>query len=538
QRINGNYDSDNILRTEITSDLIAAYNKNLTPDLEFSILSGFQYNDRQYQRQEIQGTSLLIPELFSPANAEQTVAIRDFSQRRLMGLYGQAEFIYKGWATLSLTARNDWSSTLPLDNNSYFYPSASLAFVFTDALNISNSILSYGKLRASYAQVGNDTDPYQLNFNFFPVTTASGQYSLNVNFPFDGRLAFAAGTQIPPSNLVPEQQTSYEFGADIQLFDGKIGLDVAYFKSRNENQILGLPIPQSTGFSRRLTNVGRVDQEGVEVTIEATPVQAGNFKWNTIVNFSHVESTVVELSDDVDRVVIASAFNSVQVVAVPGHEFQLSAIGFLRDSVSGRPVIDPNTGRRIPGEVQNFGTVLPDFVLGWVNNFSFKGVILSTTIDWKHGGVMKSSTVESLQNGGLVKETLLNREGTFIDTEGVILEADGTPRDNDVPVQNARDYWTALNDGSVAEPFIYDASYIKLRELGLSYALPQKFLANSFIGGVQVGVEGRNLALLYSKVPHIDPEANLFGSGADGFGVERASVPSTRSFGFNVRLTF
>ncbi|MEP5612942.1 MAG: SusC/RagA family TonB-linked outer membrane protein [Cyclobacteriaceae bacterium] len=542
QRIDGTFDSDNIRRSEVTADIIASYSTDLTSDISLNVLGGFQYNKRLFERQRIQGVSLLIPELFSPANAAQTIAIRDFTEQKLLGLYGSAEVGYQNWATLTLTARNDWSSTLPLDNNSYFYPSASLAFVFTNAFDIANNVLSYGKLRASWAQVGNDTQPYLLNFNFAPITTANGQYSLNNNFPFNGRLAYAVGTQIPPADLLPEQQTTLEFGLDLQLFDGKIGLDASYFTTKNENQILALPIPQTTGFATRLTNVGRVDQEGFELTIDATPIQSGDFSWNSIVNFSHVESTVVELADGLERTLIASAFNSVQVVAVPGEEFQLFAIGWERDSLTNRPVIDPETGRRVAGEAQTWGSVLPDWTGGWTNVLSYKGISLSVTADVKWGGIMKSSTVEGLQTGGLVTETLQNRGGTFIDTEGIILTDNGdgtaTRTDNTVPLRNAQDYWTALNDNSVAEGYIFDASYIKLREVSISYALPSSLLANTFIKGASVGVEGRNLALLYSKVPHIDPESNLFGSGADGFGIERAGVPSTRSFGFNVRLNF
>ncbi|MTI41642.1 SusC/RagA family TonB-linked outer membrane protein [Fulvivirga lutimaris] len=538
QRVDGTYIIDKIQRNELTTDMIANYQTDLSSDFSLNVLGGFQFNRRIFERESINGTSLLIPELFAPGNTEQVVASRGFSEQKLFGLYGQAELGYKNWATLTVTARNDWSSTLPLDNNSFFYPSISGAFVFTDAFNIANNVLSFGKLRASYAQVGNDTNPYQLNFNFNPISTATGQYSLNANFPFDGRLAFAKDNTIPPAALQPEQQTSYEFGTELQFFDGKVGLDVSYFKSQNKNQILALPIPESTGFAARLTNVGQVDTEGIEISLSATPLEIGDFTWNTIVNFTHTESTVVELADDLERTLIASAFNSVQVVAVPGKEFQLYAIPFARDSASGRPLIDPNTGRRIAGEAKTFGSVLPDFTMGFVNNFSYKGITLSATVDWRSGGIMKSSTVEGLQTGGLTEETLQNREGTFIDATGVIANPDGTIRENDVPLRNAQDFWTSINDNSVAEPFIYDASFVKLREISISYSFPTAMLSNSFINGLQVGVEGRNLALLYSKVPHIDPESNLFGSGADGFGVERASVPSTRSLGFNVRLTF
>jgi hypothetical protein len=184
------------------------------------------------------------------------------------------------------------------------------------------------------------------------------------------------------------------------------------------------------------------------------------------------------------------------------------------------------------------GSVLPDFNMGFVNNLQFGPVGVSFTVDWRSGGVMKSSTVEDLQVGGLVEETLLNREGTFIDREGVIDNGDGTVRDNDIPLVSSADFWQALDDNSVAEAFIFDASFVKLRELAINYELPTKLFNNSFIRGISVGVEGRNLALLYSAVPHIDPENSLFGAGSDGFGVERASVPTTRSVGVNLKARF
>ncbi len=539
QRLEGNFRIDEMQRTQTNVDLIANYFLDFGSDWSLSILGGYQYNRRVFERETLVGNNLLIPELFSPGNAEQTVPTRDYSEQILMGAYSQAELTYKDWATLSVTARNDWSSTLPLANNSYFYPSASLAVVFTDALNINSKVLTYGKLRASVAQVGNDTGPYQLDFLFNPIETARGQYSLNLNFPFDGRLAFAKTNTIPPTNLLPEEQTSYEFGAELQFFNSRITLDMAYFKSENRNQILALPIPESTGFANRRTNIGQVDTEGIEITLDMTPVRIADFEWNSIVNFTHTESTVIELAEGVDQSLIASAFGSVQVQAVPGKEYQLFGIPYLRDSASGRPIINPLTGLRQAGDAKPFGSVFPDFTMGFINNFTWKGFTLSTTIDWRSGGIMKSSTVEDLLTSGLVEETLINREGTFIDRTGVLLNDDGTVRENNVPVQSAQAFWTGLDDNSISEPFIFDASFVKLRELSLSYRLPSSLLSKTkFISGAQVGIEGRNLALLWSRVPHLDPEANLFGAGSDGFGVERATVPSTRSVGFNVRLTF
>ncbi|WP_235296490.1 SusC/RagA family TonB-linked outer membrane protein [Portibacter marinus] len=538
QRLQGDYTIDNINNVQQNLDVILNYNASLGSRFEVSALAGYNWNNRKRQDEGFAGVNLLIPELFAPGNTEQTIPARFFSNRTLFGAYGSVDMTFDGWATLTVTGRNDWSSTLPQDNNSYFYPSVSTAFVLTEALGIESSFLSYAKFRGSFAQVGNDTGPYQLDFLFNPVTVATGQYGLNINFPFNDRLAFSKGNVIPPENLRPEQQTSYELGAELDFFDYRLGLDVAVFRTENRDQILALPIPESTGFGFLRTNVGQVNTRGLEIALDATPISMPNFTWNTAVNYSSAQVEVVELSENVDRVLLASAFSSVQVVAEVGSGFELFAIPFLKDSTSGRPLIDPNTGARLAGEAQAMGSVLPDFTMGFVNSFDLGPVNLSFTIDWRSGGVMKSSTVDGLQTGGLAQETLLNRDGTFIDREGVIMNADGTVRDNDVPLASAADFWQSLDDNSVSEAFIFDASFVKLREASLSYSLPKRLFSNNFLNGVTLGVEGRNLALLWSVVPHIDPENNLFGSGADGFGVERASVPTPRSIGVNLRASF
>jgi len=352
---------------------------------------------------------------------------------------------------------------------------------------------------------------------------------LDVNFPFDGRLAFAKANTIPPDNLLPERQNSFEVGAELKFFDYRLGLDVAYFATRNNDQILRLPIPETTGFGFLRTNVGQVNTSGIEFTIDATPINRKMFQWNTAVNFSSAKTEVVELTEGVDRIQLASAFTSVSVQAVQGGGIELFATPFLRDSLSGRPIINPATGERQAGELKSFGSVLPDFNMGFINNFAIGDFNISCTIDWRSGGVMKSSTVENLQNGGLVKETLVNREGTFIDKEGVLLNPDGTTRDNDIPLASAQAFWSSLDNNGVSEASIFDASFVKLREIAVSYNLPKSLLANAKISGLSVGLEARNVALIWSKVPHIDPETNLFGSGLDGFGVERSNISSTRS---------
>ncbi|MFK8005673.1 MAG: SusC/RagA family TonB-linked outer membrane protein [Saprospiraceae bacterium] len=543
QRILGDFETNNLNRTQFNIDIIGNYKIDINDDFSLGILGGFNYNRREFSREGLRSDGLLVAELFDPGNAANNVPVRDFSEHVLFGAYSSVDLSYKNYLTLNLTGRNDWSSTLPIDNNSYFYPSASLAFVFSDALDLTSNVFSYGKLRTSFAQVGNDTNPYQLDFNFFPISSASGQYSLDVNFPFDGRLAFAKANTIPPENLLPERQNSFEVGAELKFFDYRLGLDISYFATQNNDQILRIPIPESTGFGFLRTNVGQVNTSGIEFTIDATPINRKNFQWNTAVNFSSAKTEVVELTEGVDRIQLASAFTSVSVQAVEGGGIELFATPFLRDTLTGsptfgRPIINPTTGERQAGELQSFGSVLPDFNMGFVNNFSIGDFDLSFTVDWRSGGVMKSSTVENLQNGGLVQETVQNREGTFIDREGVLANTDGTFRDNDIPLASAQAFWSSLDNNGVSEASIFDASFVKLREIAVSYNLPKSLLENAKISGLSIGLEARNVALLWSKIPHIDPETNLFGSGVDGFGVERSNISSTRSMGVNLKLTF
>ena len=542
QRLQGDFTVDNINNRQLNTDITAGYDLGLTGDVTVNALAGFNANKRVRTIERLESVNLLVPELFAPGNAELNNPTRLFNEQLLYGLYGSLDIGYKDWASLTLTGRNDWSSTLPVENRSYFYPSASLAIVFTDALDINSGILNYGKLRLSAAQVGNDTNPYQLDFVFNPITTANGQYGLNVNFPFDGRLAFAKSNTIPPANLRPEEQTSYEIGTELDLFNYKLGLDLTYYATQTKDQILALPIPESTGFANLITNVGQVNNSGIEATIDINLLSKSNFSWNSAINFTTINTDVVELAEGVDRVLLASAFNSVQVVAVDGGSIEILGVPILRDSISGLPIINPDDGSLQAGEATTFGSVLPDFNAGFINSFTFGNFGLSFSVDWSSGGVMNSATVENLQTGGLVQETLANREGTMI-INGVIQEfdVDGNPsgtRPNDVPLVSTQGFWGSINDNSIAEPFIYDASFVKLREVAFNYRLPSSLLDKTFFRGISIGLEARNVALLWSRVPHIDPELNLFGSGSAGFGIERNNIPSTRTIGVNLKAQF
>ena len=543
-RVNGDFTDDRIEQRQLDFNFLTTAANNITDDLFIQGIIGFNYNTRVFERLQNFAQNLTVDQLFSTGNAEVNNVENSFSERRLFGIYGDITLTFRDYLSLNVTGRNDYSSTLPLENNSYFYPSVGLSFVFTDAFQIENSILSYGKLRASYAEVGGDTDPYQLNFNYFPQTDAFGQFGTATTFPFAGRLAFSGPNVIPPENLLPESTNSFEFGTELQFFSGRLGIDATYYKVVTSDQILAVPIPESTGFSFRRLNIGKTSNEGYEFELNFTPVKTDNFTWNSLVTFTKNRFIVEELSPGTDRLVINSGFNSLQIIAEPNKSFGLYANTFLRAEADSslaladqRVLVNPETGLRRGGENQRIGDVFPNFIAGWTNNINFKGVNVRFTFDYRDGGLLFSNTVADLRSSGLAAETAVNRGAAFIDSDAFIQEADGTLRPNDVPT-TSQAFWQNYADGGITENSIFDASFIKLREIALNYTLPIRLLENLPIKTVTFGVEARNLAILYSEIPHIDPETNLFGSAADGAGIEFNSPPTTRTFGVNLRLGF
>jgi TonB-linked SusC/RagA family outer membrane protein len=543
-RLPGDFTDDRIEQRQLDYNFLATAANEIGDDFFIKGIVGFNYNTRVFERLENFAQNLTVDELYSTGNAEVNNVQNDFSERRLFGLFGDVTLTYRDFLSLNVTGRNDWSSTLPLDNNSYFYPSVGMSFVFTDAFNIESDVLSFGKLRSSYAEVGGDTGPYQLAFNYFPQTDAFGQFGTATTFPFDGRLSFSGPNTIPPAGLLPESVNSFEIGTELQFFEGRFGIDATYYNVITKDQILAVPVPESTGFSFQRLNVGQTSNEGFELTINATPVQTDAFSWNSLITVTRNEFIVDELSPGTDRLVINSGFNSLQIVAEPGKSFGLYANTFARVEADSslaladqRVLVDPNTGLRQAGENQRIGDVFPQWITGWTNNINFKGLNFRFTFDYREGGLLFSNTVADLRASGLAAETAVNRDGSLIDTDAFIQEADGTLRPNDIPV-TAQAFWGNYSDGSITENSIFEASFIKLREVALNYSLPSTILESVPFTTVTIGLEARNLAILYSEIPHIDPETNLFGSANDGAGIEFNSPPTTRTFGVNLRLGF
>ncbi|MDR6786075.1 TonB-linked SusC/RagA family outer membrane protein [Pedobacter africanus] len=530
--LTGDFYAANIYNRIINNDLILTADKKLTEDLSLKVIAGYNVYEAFYRRDLTDAQQLTVDELYNYSNAGSVVTTNTSNKRRIQGIYGDIGLSYKDYLFLNVTGRNDWSSTLPVQNRSYFYPSVSSSFVFSEVLPES-TWFNYGKIRASYANVGSDTEPYQGMFTYTPISAAFAQYGYGSTFPFNGVLAFSSPSAIPNLNLKPQNQASYEVGAELRFLNSRVNLDVTYYNTNTSDQIVSLPLPQSTGFSTAIRNAGSVKNQGFEVALGLVPVKTTDFTWNMDINFSR-NIQKVELPAELTSYQLASGWSGLSIKAESGKSFGIYGVAWQRDN-DGNLVIDAANGLRKTVSDKRLGNMSPDWLGGINNTLSYKGASLSFLVDIRKGGVIYSNSVSSLRTSGLAEETLLNRGNIFID-KGVVASG-STFVPNTTPVTSMQEYWAQYTTTNT-EANIFDASYVKLREVRLSYQIPAKLLQRSvkFIKSAEIGLEGRNLWIIHDNVPHIDPEANFFGTESVAEGVEFNSVPSTRTLGFNLRF--
>lgn len=534
--LQGQFTNFDLLSKQINDDLIATFEQNnLVKDFKFKLILGGNINQRLNQSTNIDAVGLTVDQLYNYTNASSKNPTSIYTQRRLLGLYGDLSVNYKDYLFLDVTGRNDWTSTLPIANRSYFYPSFSGSFVFSELLKDSNmDWLSFGKLRASWASVGSDLEAYKLDYQYDPISTVFLQYvnSAAVVFPAGPiSTAFTAPKILPNPSLKPQKQNSYELGTELKFLNNRIGLDFTFYNTLTKDQLIPIDVAISTGYFAKYVNAGSIRNKGIEIALNLVPVKTTDFSWNIDANFSKNKQTVDELAPNLLQYSLASGYSGLSIKADVGETFGLYGSKWLRDD-NGQLLIDPANGRKIAVANQRLGNVYADWTMGITNSFSYKGINLSALIDIRKGGTFFSGTVANLRSGGLAKETGGDRAP--IVTPGVN-SVTGQPNTKSISVQ---DYWVWESNVTNTEGAVFDAGFVKLREVSLSYAIPAKvFSSSSFIRGIQFGVEGRNLWLIKSHVPHVDPELNFFGGGSVGEGVEFNSIPTTRSFGLNLRLT-
>ncbi|UII32370.1 SusC/RagA family TonB-linked outer membrane protein [Fulvivirga ulvae] len=554
---------DDIFFEEIETNFLLTFQKDLNEDFDIKAIVGHNSNQRTIDRQSTLGTTIVSPGIYDIDNTNTLVPNGGtYSKRRLMGVFGEVNVGYRDFLFLNMTGRNDWSSTLPVESRSFFYPSASLSFIFTEGFDINSTVLTNGKLRASWAKVGNDAGPYSLT-NTFSVNLGNNTGvigSVNQNdLPFLGQPGITQSNVASDPDLTPEFTKEWELGTSLAFFEDRINLDVTYYKRNSTDQIANVTLPSASGFEQLITNFGDLENKGWEIGLGLVPVKLGNgFKWETYTTFTKNESKVLALSDGVERINIRNLFGGgVRPILEVGQPY-----GALYGSVSARDdegnfLIDPRTGILFPSLENNglgiIGDPNPDFTMGFINTFSFKGITLQALIDYRHGGDMYTTTVERLLGRGVTKDTE-DRESSRIipgfygdpNTGQPLLDESGNKIPNTTQITTNDLFFS--NGGSqqsfgingADEMSVYDGTVIRLREVSLGYQLPKKLLEKTPFGSASITFTGRNLWYNAPNIPeytNFDPEVNGFGS-TNTQGIEYASAPQSKRYGVNLKFTF
>ncbi|MDD6052699.1 MAG: SusC/RagA family TonB-linked outer membrane protein [Bacteroidales bacterium] len=508
------------------------YEHNFADVFSFSALVGGStyYRFSEKQTQEI--TSLLVAGFQNISNSgEYPVVSQTKSEKRIHSVYGSASLGLYNWLFVDFTARNDWSSTLPVQNCSYFYPSIGGSFVFSDAFKINKSIVSFGKIRASYAYAGADTSPYRTGQTFAYSALYNGQPLQSIS------------TTLNNPELKPEQTRSLEVGAEVSFLNNRLGVDLTYYNSKSYDLITSVTLSSSSGYSKRYLNAGQINNQGFELVFNANPVSVRNFKWNFTVNYAMNRSKVVKVSDESPTVSILKSSN-VTINLEEGRPYGvLRGRDVMRDEY-GRMIVNADGQPLVTDNMQELGIVEPKWTGSFINSFNIFGVSVNFQIDARIGGVLYSGTWNRATTAGVVAATYAGREEYYLSS--VILGESAKKASFGFQWEDA-----VFEDGSKCEMFVnpryqfgswdsrnvFDASYIKLREVSVGYSIPKKYLTKLPLSDVRVSLVGRNLAILYQKTPKgIDPEAAVSSGNAQG--IEYGGMPPVSTVGFDVKLSF
>lgn len=514
---------------EINTDFLISYEKTLSQDWFFNVnVGGNARKDRNTALSSNTGGQLVVPNFFALGNTQQVLSSYNIgSPRDVNSLYAFGQFAWKNAVFLDITARNDWSSTLPRDNWSFFYPSVGLNAVISDLVEMP-TWLTFAKLRGSFAEVGNDTSPFQLQRQAaFGAGGRAGYLSLN--------------TTLPNANLLPETTQSIEVGADLRFIDNKVGLDFTYYKTNSFNQLFTVGLPVGSGASQFFTNGGNVQNEGIEAVITLTPIRRADFEWSITSNFARNISLVKEINDERPSVEIGGSFLT-RFRIEEGSQFgEVYSRGYLRDDQD-RVIIGANgIPRTTPGFTVRVANYNPIWLGGIQNSFNYKNFRANFTIDFRQGGSITSFTNAIIYADGLTEETLPGREGglifgqNFMEHEKAVLET-GEP--NNIPITSEQ-FWVNMGgrNAPIGEVFTVSATNVRMREAVVGYNIPAKKLEGLPINSVSINFVARNLFFFLNEAGNLDPDVTV-GTGSNSGGRESFAPPTARSFGFNLNLGF
>jgi TonB-linked SusC/RagA family outer membrane protein len=518
---------------ETNADILFTAEKYFSDNFSINATLGAVRRDSRYQGLEQTANALVVPGLFNFSNADGAIAVNQFvNTLRVNSVLGSVSLGFMNFIYLDASARNDWSSTLPADNRSYFYPAVNMSVVLSEKLSIPT--VNFLKVRGGFAQAGKDTDPYRLLPTFAP------------NNPWNNTPSFTVPGSLPNNQLKPERANSIEAGLELAMLQSRVRLDVTYYNTDNIDQIIPLNVSSSTGFTSRFANAGTINNNGWEVQLGVTPVKSANFRWDLDFNWARNRSEVKDLPDGVTEITLNTNWG-LRLVAREGEPYGTLVGRRVKRAPDGQIIVNPATGRPIQdvdanGNNSNFvlGTITPDWTGGIRNTFTWKGLSLSALIDMRQGSDLFSMTYIFGRYAGVLEESLEGRN-TLDEIQngynfgGVVDNGDGTYTPN--TVKQSAEGWNADFYNRRHDRGVFDASFIKLREVTLGYDLPAAWFKTSFIGGMRLAAYGRNLALLHSNVPHVDPETAFDNSNAMQ-GIEFGQLPSARTIGLTLNAKF
>lgn len=525
--------------SEINYDLIANGNFDLTHDLNFRALLGG--NIRQQKTSSIDAITnggLVVPNLYVLSNSANIPLppVEFQSTRRIEGVFAGGTFTYKNTYILDGTIRRDRSSTLPKENNVFYYPSISAGIVFSELAK--QRWLSYGKLRANYAEVGNDAPVFNVNDTYVhDIDPNSGSEVSS----YDGNTLFSVSGTKKNQALKPERTKSLEFGLEASFLKSRVGFDITYYNAKTINQIIPVTVSAATGYRKKVVNSGAIRNKGIELSVNGTPLKSSNFSWDINVNYTRNRNEVLELYSGVDNIILGTFQGSLTINASL-HEPYGTIHGSDYTYLNGQKIVNADNGRYVKSSTNNItiGNINPDWIGGVTNKFSYKGFALSFLIDVKQGGDVFSTDLYYGLSTGIYPETAANNDlgnpirSAVADGGGLIRP--GVNPDGKVNATRA----SAVNYGGFGyryapdAAFVYDASYVKLREASLGYSFPKKMFNNGVIKGVDLSVIGRNLWIIHKNLPYADPEEGF--SSGNLQGIQTGAYPSVRSIAFNVKV--
>lgn len=537
---NGNFWEQHRMESETNADLLLNIDKNISDNITFFGIVGGNWRMNFDQFASTHGSNLIVADFFSTSNYDGEPSVSFTKYKKITNsVFASANFGYKRYLYFDVSLRGDWSSALPKGNWNYWYPAANLGFIITEAFSIESDVFSYGKLRAGYAVVGNDTYPYRLRPTFSPIGTSFGDINL-----------FGVQPTLPTYSLMPEMTYSFETGAEFKFFQNRLGFDLTYYNAITRNQILLVDIPYSSGYMGWIKNAGSIRNTGFELLLYGTIIEMKDFSWDASINWATNKNTIEELTDGLDRLQLSYFYRGTSLMAFPGEEWgQIYGTTFERNG-DGKIIIDEDGMPQEAVDPEVLGSVNPNWFGGIRNTFTFKNFTLSALVDFRKGGDIFSMTKAVGQKAGILQATVENDQrvngmivdGVYQNGAMVDLNGDGSLQDasgmaNQTTI-SSRSYWRNSRDWG--ELSIVDGSFIKLRELTLAYRLPKTFVRKMNLQNVTVSAYGRNLALLYthkSNDAHIDPEVSTGGT-VGGTGLEAYQLPPTRTIGFKLNVKF